>query len=60
MLFLAAKPNERVRVFEHFYRLPDDLVGRFYGGRLSLADKARILTGKPPVPVLRALKAIAG
>ena len=59
MLFRAASPNERVRVFEHFYRLPDDLIGRFYAGKLSLTDKARILTGKPPVPVLRALKAIA-
>ena len=59
MLFRAASPNERVRVFEHFYRLPDDLIGRFYAGKLSLTDKARILTGKPPVPVLRALKAMA-
>ena len=60
MLFRAAQPNERVRVFEHFYRLPEDLIGRFYAGKLSLADKARILTGKPPVPIGRALKALAG
>lgn len=59
MLFRAASPNERVRVFEHFYRLPDELIGRFYAGKLSLTDKARILTGKPPVPVLQALKAVA-
>jgi lycopene beta-cyclase len=59
MLFRAAKPHERVRVFEHFYRLPDDLIGRFYAGRLTLADKLRVLTGKPPVPVGRALKALA-
>jgi lycopene beta-cyclase len=60
MLFRAAKPNERVRVFEHFYRLPEDLIARFYAGRLSIPDQARILTGKPPVPILRALKALAG
>ncbi|QIK95168.1 lycopene beta-cyclase CrtY [Sphingomonas sp. HDW15A] len=59
MLFRAAKPHERVRVFEHFYRLPDDMIGRFYAGRLSFADKLRVLTGKPPVPVGRALKALA-
>jgi lycopene beta-cyclase len=60
MLFRAAEPSERVRVFEHFYRLPEDLIARFYAGKLSLADKARILTGKPPVPVVRALRAVAG
>jgi len=60
MLFRAAKPNERVRVFEHFYRLPEAVIARFYAGELSLADKARILTGKPPVPLGPALKAIAG
>ena len=60
MLFRAAEPNERVRVFEHFYRLPDDLIARFYAGSLTFGDKMRVLTGKPPVPVARALKAVAG
>ena len=36
------------------------VIARFYAGELSLADKARILTGKPPVPLGPALKAIAG
>ena len=31
---------------------------RFYAGRLSSADKLRLLVGRPPVPVRGALKAL--
>jgi len=55
MLFRAADPAERYRVMQRFYGLPSSLIGRFYAGRSSLADKARILAGKPPVPLARAL-----
>ena len=58
MLFLAARPEERVRIFAHFYRLKDGLVSRFYAGKLTPADKIRILIGKPPIPIFRALKVI--
>jgi lycopene beta-cyclase len=58
MLFRAAEPAKRVDVFEHFYRLPEDIIARFYAGQLSLADQMQVLTGKPPVPVGRALKAL--
>jgi lycopene beta-cyclase len=60
MMFHAAGPDERYRVLAHFYRLPPDLVARFYGGRPSLWDRARILSGKPPVPVGAALAALLG
>lgn len=60
MLFGAASPQERYRVFEHFYRLPSDLVERFYSCQSTPLDKARILIGKPPVPIPRAVKAIFG
>jgi lycopene beta-cyclase len=43
-------------VLERFYRLPQPLIQRFYAGRAGLADKARILIGKPPVPIGAALK----
>jgi lycopene beta-cyclase len=36
------------RVFERFYRLPEDLIERFYALSLSLPDRARILVGRPP------------
>jgi lycopene beta-cyclase len=55
MLFRAAKPHERYRVLERFYRLPLPLIERFYAGRTTRLDMARILLGRPPVPLLRAL-----
>ena len=60
MLFEAAEPEERYRVFERFYRLPEPLIERFYAARSTRMDKLRILTGKPPVPVSRAIKALLG
>ncbi len=58
MLFRAAEPRRRYRVLEHFYRLPEPLIARFYAGRLTALDKIRILSGRPPVPVGRAMTAL--
>lgn len=58
MLFRAAEPRQRYRVLEHFYRLPEPLIARFYAGRLTALDKLRILSGRPPVPVGRAMTAM--
>jgi lycopene beta-cyclase len=60
MLFGAAAPSERYRVLERFYGLDRRLIERFYAGRPTLGDKLRILAGRPPVPVGRALAALAG
>lgn len=60
MLFHAAAPAERHRVFAHFYRLPPALIGRFYAGTLRASDKLRILSGTPPVPIAAALNAMLG
>jgi len=60
LLFEAAEPAERYRVLEHFYRLPEAVIGRFYAGRLRRFDALRILSGRPPVPVSRALKVMFG
>ena len=57
MLFLAGSADKRWTVMQRFYRLPAPLIARFYAGRLRLADKARVLTGKPPVPVRQAMAA---
>ena len=56
MLFRAAEPEARWRVLERFYGLPEGLVRRFYAGRSTVLDKARILAGKPPVPIRKALR----
>ena len=60
MLFKAAEPDERYRILERFYRLDPRLIGRFYAGRSTMLDKLRVLTGKPPVPLGRAVAAIRG
>jgi lycopene beta-cyclase len=60
MLFRAAEPEQRYKVLERFYTLSPSLIGRFYAGRATLFDKARILSGKPPVPIGRAIRAILG
>ena len=59
MLFRAAEPELRYRIFERFYGLSGGLIRRFYAGRLKWIDKVRLLTGKPPVPVHRALRCLA-
>lgn len=55
MLFRAAEPSQRWRVLRRFYGLPEGVVRRFYAGQSTLLDKARILTGKPPVPIGKAM-----
>ncbi len=58
MLFLAAYPHERRRILERFYRLDSHLIGRFYASESTFADRLRILTGKPPIPIPRAVRAL--
>jgi lycopene beta-cyclase len=55
MLFGAAAPAERYRVLERFYGLPRPLIERFYAGQSTWADRARLLAGRPPVPLSAAL-----
>lgn len=58
MAFRAARPEQRYRVFQRFYRLPQGLIERFYADRLTRYDQLRILAGKPPVPLGRALAVV--
>ncbi len=58
MLFRAAEPDRRYQVLERFYALSEGLIRRFYAGQSTLWDKARLLIGKPPVPIGRAIRAI--
>lgn len=60
MLFSAAHPQERYRVLERFYTLPDGLIERFYAARSTGFDRLRVLAGKPPVPLGAAIASIAG
>ncbi len=58
MLFRAADPDARYKVLERFYRLHPKLIARFYAGQSTRNDKLRVLSGKPPVPLFRALRVI--
>ena len=58
MLFRAAEPELRYRIFERFYGLSEGLIRRFYSGQLEWTDKVRVLVGKPPVPVHRAFRCL--
>jgi lycopene beta-cyclase len=55
MMFQAATPHLRYRILERFYRLPASLIQHFYSGQMTLSEKARLLLGRPTVPVLSAL-----
>jgi lycopene beta-cyclase len=56
MLFRAAEPHQRWKVLRRFYGLPEGIVRRFYAGRSTPLDKVRLLAGKPPVPVVKAIQ----
>ena len=55
MLFRAAEPDQRFKVLQRFYGLRKELIERFYSNRLTGLDKIRILIGKPPVPLHKAI-----
>ncbi len=58
MLFRGARPDQRHEVLEKFYRLPVATIERFYAGQTSPGDVLRILSGKPPIPIRRAISCI--
>lgn len=58
MLFDAAQPEQRYRILERFYRLSPGLIDRFYAGKTGWRDRIRLLSGRPPVPITAAVRAI--
>jgi lycopene beta-cyclase len=58
MLFRAAEPAQRYKILERFYRLDANLIARFYAGQSTMLDKMRVLSGKPPVPIGKAVNAL--
>jgi lycopene beta-cyclase len=60
MLFRAAEPPQRYRMMQRFYGLRPALIGRLYSGHSTILDKIRILAGRPPVPIARAVKILMG
>ena len=58
-LFDAAEPTERYKIMQRFYRFGRPLIERFYAGETNAADKMRILAGKPPVGIFKAMKCLS-
>lgn len=58
LLFIAARGDERRDVMQRFYRLPRPLIERFYAGQTTAMDKLRILSGKPPIAIGAATRAL--
>jgi lycopene beta-cyclase len=58
LMFIVAEPHERLAVMQRFYTLSENLIRRFYACDLTLFDKARILTGKPPVSFFKSFTVI--
>jgi lycopene beta-cyclase len=48
LLFGAFAQDQRYNVLERFYRLPSETIRRFYAMEMNVADRARILCGRPP------------
>lgn len=59
MMFTAAEPQDRFRIFEHFYSLPESTIQRFYAGNIQFYDSMRLLCGRPPVKISAALRSLA-
>jgi lycopene beta-cyclase len=55
MQILGADDAERLHIYEQFYTRPTELISRFYAGELTPLDKIRILSGKPPMSIRRAV-----
>ncbi len=55
-LFLGADPEKRYKTLEHSYAKSEPLLARFYAGKSTWMDKISLLTGKPPIPVSRAIR----
>jgi len=58
LLFVAASGEQRRNVMQRFYHLPQSLIERFYAGQTTPYEKARILSGRPPVRIKDAVMAM--
>ncbi len=60
MLFLAATPEQRFQIFERFYKMKPALISKFYAGEFRTKERLRLLAGRPPVSVTKALLSLVG
>ncbi|MEM7433473.1 MAG: lycopene beta-cyclase CrtY, partial [Pseudomonadota bacterium] len=58
MMFVGADAPARRAIMQRFYKLPQDLIERFYSASLTPQDKLRILCGRPPIALHRAVASL--
>ena len=51
LLFRALPAPTRWTALERFYRLPEEVIARFYASRSTAFDRARVLVGRPPAGI---------
>lgn len=54
-LFKGADPEKRYLTLQHTYTKDENLLARFYAGKTTKKDQAKLLSGKPPIPIRRAI-----
>ncbi|MEP6340079.1 lycopene beta-cyclase CrtY, partial [Parasphingorhabdus sp.] len=54
-LFKGADPEKRYLTLQHTYTKDENLLARFYAGKTTKIDQVKLLTGKPPIPIRRAV-----
>ena len=54
-MFKGADPDKRYLTLQHTYTKDEKLLARFYAGKTTALDQANLLTGKPPIPISRAI-----
>jgi lycopene beta-cyclase len=61
-MFTWFAPEQRFSLLEHFYRLPEPVIERFYAAELTALDKLRLFLGPPPrgLSLRRALSLTTG
>lgn len=59
LIFYASEPSLRYMVLQRLFEQPPDLVERFFSGRTTWRDRFRIVTGRPPIPLDRALRSLS-
>ncbi|BCG49783.1 lycopene cyclase (plasmid) [Candidatus Profftella armatura (Diaphorina cf. continua)] len=57
-LFFLSNPRSHLDIMQYFYSLPEKTISNFYANKLSLFDKIRIFSGKPPISLFQALHTI--
>ncbi len=58
MMFVGAADTERYKILQRFYELDESLIQRFYSGLTSKKDAFRILLGRPPIKLSKAISAV--